>query len=391
MRNKNTKSFCWSLFVIITSLSLAPSAPGAMADTAIPSSGVNELTAGATAIDESRYEDAIAVFSRALDSEALDGAGKALAHHHRGIAEQKLGQQKNAIADYGLAIKSGLLPKPVMARAFYNRAIAYADTGAPSEAEADYDACLALTPDFAAAYHNRANLRRHRGAYAEAISDYNEAMKRLSPKDQKLSLFGRALSREMLDDKAGAKTDLQAALAIDPAFKAAQAKLAALSAPATPVMAAAEPKVLPSAPPPKKSDVIRVASAGGWQTTAIRFENGTPIKLPPPASEKPLNTASLVPREATALQPAKVTKDGDIRIQLGAFRSEAIALQAWRDLVAKAPSELGNSTPHIERADLGAKGIYYRLQTGDYGSVAEAKSRCNALTAQSLACIVAAR
>lgn len=388
MRHENKKTLT-SGVVALAALLLCMPVPLAIADTAIPSTSVNELTAGATAIDESRFEDAIAAFSRALDSEELSAEGRALAHHHRGIAEQRLGQQENAIADYGLAINSGLLIKPVMARAHYNRAIAYADTGAPSEAETDYDTCLKLTPDFAAAYHNRANLRRHRGAYTEAISDYNQALSRLSSKDQKLSLFGRALSREMIGDKDGAKTDIQMALAIDPSFKAAQEKLVALSVPSEPVMAVVAPKVLVSAPPPKKSDVIRVASAGGWETTAVRFENGTPIKLPPPVASEPIQTASLALRTtSTAMTQAD---ESGVRIQLGAFRSEAIALQAWQDLVAKVPTLLGESKPYIERADLADKGIYYRLQTGSFPSVTEAKSQCRALGQQSLACIVAAR
>ncbi len=41
-----------------------------------------------------------------------------------------------------------------------------------------------------------------------------------------------------------------------------------------------------------------------------------------------------------------------------------------------------------ERADLGERGIFYRLQAGAFGQIAEAKSACRALEKRKIACFV---
>lgn len=394
--------------------SLAVFTSPAMAETALPSGAMNELENGAKAIDDKRYEDAIAAFSRALDSEQLDDEGQALAHHHRGIAQQRLGKYQLAIADYSYAINSKRLPNSVLARTHYNRAIAYGEMNDPTAAEADYDKCIEVAPTFAAAYHNRANLERRRGAYADAISDYSSAVMRLAPADQKLSLYGRSLAREQSADLEGAKADLEMALRLDPSYKLARDKLAELNRhQAEKTASIMPPKVLSTKAAPAKSDVIRVASAGGWETTAVRFENGTPILRPqatvegsaPEASNRvaslpqpvaalkvPLTpvSAELKPSQEAIDEPSSRSSD-KYRIQLGAFRSEDVAMGQWQSVIGKAQDSLAGHEPQVERADLGEKGVYYRLQTNGFKTVSEAKSLCSSLKAQKLDCIVVIR
>ena len=50
--------------------------------------------------------------------------------------------------------------------------------------------------------------------------------------------------------------------------------------------------------------------------------------------------------------------------------------------------ELSDKEPLIVKADLGSKGVYYRLRTGGFASSAEAKEFCSALTAKGQACII---
>ena len=65
-------------------------------------------------------------------------------------------------------------------------------------------------------------------------------------------------------------------------------------------------------------------------------------------------------------------------VQVSSQRSEAEAQAAFRALQAQFPRLLGNRQAVIRRADLGAKGIYYRAQIGPF-SPAQAEQQCSDL------------
>lgn len=68
-------------------------------------------------------------------------------------------------------------------------------------------------------------------------------------------------------------------------------------------------------------------------------------------------------------------------VQLGSFKSQSAAQDHWAKVKKDFPNDLGNLTLRVQRADLGAKGVYFRVQAG---SVAEskAKSICAAINAK---------
>jgi hypothetical protein len=68
-------------------------------------------------------------------------------------------------------------------------------------------------------------------------------------------------------------------------------------------------------------------------------------------------------------------------VQLGSFKSQSAAQDHWAKVKKDFPNDLGNLTLRVQRADLGAKGVYFRVQAG---SVAEskAKSICSAINAK---------
>jgi hypothetical protein len=88
------------------------------------------------------------------------------------------------------------------------------------------------------------------------------------------------------------------------------------------------------------------------------------------------------PKAAKAEKPAKAS-GGSAMVQLGAYRSEDEAKKAWSQ-AAKKYAALAGKSPTIVRADLGDKGVYYRLRAG----VADAKATCAKLSAAGQACIV---
>jgi cell division septation protein DedD len=79
---------------------------------------------------------------------------------------------------------------------------------------------------------------------------------------------------------------------------------------------------------------------------------------------------------------------GGYRLQLGAFRNEEAARHGW-ETVKKANGDLlGGFTAAWPRADLGARGIYYRVQTGSVGDAAAAERLCGELKRRNVGCII---
>lgn len=78
-------------------------------------------------------------------------------------------------------------------------------------------------------------------------------------------------------------------------------------------------------------------------------------------------------------------------MQLGAFRAAALANQAWNDIQRKAAPLVESLNYTIEEADLGERGVYFRLHAGAFETAEAAKSRCNDFAARQIACIVVAR
>ena len=94
--------------------------------------------------------------------------------------------------------------------------------------------------------------------------------------------------------------------------------------------------------------------------------------------------ASLEP-EAEASEPdpsepaAEPAGEGGFMIQIAAFRTEPEAQQEYRRLRGKHSSLLESYGPAIQKADLGSRGIYYRLRVGPIASKEAASSLCSSL------------
>ena len=79
---------------------------------------------------------------------------------------------------------------------------------------------------------------------------------------------------------------------------------------------------------------------------------------------------------------------GGFAVQVSSRRSEAEARAAFRALQARFPRQLGGRRAMVRRADLGSKGVYYRVLVGPFGSGADAVSLCSSLKAAGGSCIV---
>lgn len=136
----------------------------------------------------------------------------------------------------------------------------------------------------------------------------------------------------------------------------------------------------PAAPPPPQETA---ATAAPLPTPSLPPQGQKPETAAPPAPVPPM------PPQAAPSPPLQAATPtvGSARIQLGAFRSEAEAAAAWSKIKAK-HADVGKLTQFLERADLGERGVFYRLQAGPFADRAQAQALCDKLKGQGQACVL---
>jgi hypothetical protein len=107
-------------------------------------------------------------------------------------------------------------------------------------------------------------------------------------------------------------------------------------------------------------------------------DKASEVKLVPPVEKKAVAVQKPEPKPAAG---------GKAKVQLGAYHSEKEAKDAFAKIQKKF-SELAGKTPTVVKADLGEKGIFYRLRVGGLAGAPEAKALCQKLSAGGQACMV---
>jgi cell division septation protein DedD len=138
----------------------------------------------------------------------------------------------------------------------------------------------------------------------------------------------------------------------------------------------------PDAKPTDANGPLSIVSSSAEGPAAAPRPRTAPVVLEgthvppnkPPASE----TASAAP----------ATSGGGYAVQVSSHRSEQEAQSSFRALQAKYPNLLGGREPIIRRADLGAKGIYYRAMVGPFDSADQATDLCANLKAAGGSCLI---
>ena len=148
------------------------------------------------------------------------------------------------------------------------------------------------------------------------------------------------------------------------------------------------------------------------QPKASALTEAPPVRLnppqtpPPPAVAPPPSTvtaqaapaAAAPPRpQAPAVAPlapqavsASSAVSGKAVLQIGAYESLDIANGAWASFKTRHAAAVGNLAEDVQKADLGAKGIWYRLRIGPFTDKTAAASACEKLKAEGGTCFVAA-
>ncbi len=111
------------------------------------------------------------------------------------------------------------------------------------------------------------------------------------------------------------------------------------------------------------------------------------VAAPPKAAVK---AAPRAPAPAPAPAP-RVAAGGAFVAQIAALRSEGAADAAWDRLSARDPALFAGAQKDIQRADLGAKGAYFRVRAGYFAGRDEAARFCNRVKTLGQDCIVVVR
>jgi hypothetical protein len=138
------------------------------------------------------------------------------------------------------------------------------------------------------------------------------------------------------------------------------------------------------APPPEAAnapDEIEQSALDAAEAPALLRGPTTPdADVAPPA-----------PAPAQPAAPPRILGNGPYVAQLAALQSEAAVDQAWRRLSSQAPQLFSAAHLDVERADLGPRGVYFRVRAGYFPDRGEAARFCDRIRRMGQDCIVVAR
>lgn len=156
----------------------------------------------------------------------------------------------------------------------------------------------------------------------------------------------------------------------------------AASAPAAPVApAAADPQLAAAAAPPPAAAAPQAAEAAPQEVASLQ--------APPAPAAKP--AAKPAAQQTAAVTPAAAAPSKYV-VQVGSKKNQTDALASFADMQQKYPKLLGSYRPIVQKADLGAKGIWYRLRIGPIADKTAANKLCGQLKSQGLPdCLVMAQ
>jgi hypothetical protein len=151
-----------------------------------------------------------------------------------------------------------------------------------------------------------------------------------------------------------------------------------IAPPAPPPEAVVVPAPVPE--PPMPAIVQAPVAPPGPQAIPPTVQASPP---PPPAALP----AAPAPKPATP-PAAAAGRAGGYRLQIGAVRSEAAAQQEWDRLKKTQKDLLGGMGAGYSKADLGEKGVFYRILAGPIDDPAAAERICGELKKRSVGCLL---
>ena len=140
----------------------------------------------------------------------------------------------------------------------------------------------------------------------------------------------------------------------------------------------------PAKPDPTAPSASAPTALAQRNPSAASASANAPVTPSAPASDPapPIRLAA-----TNAVRTAR-SASRDYLVQVSSQKNEADVQASYRALQNKFPAALGSRPPVIKRADLGAKGIYYRTMVGPFGSTEEAAQFCGNLKSAGGQCVI---
>jgi cell division septation protein DedD len=150
------------------------------------------------------------------------------------------------------------------------------------------------------------------------------------------------------------------------------------------------------APPAPASEAAPETTAAAAPTPPAPEPVAPKAEAPKPETPKtePAKAEATQPAPEPEVKPAPTPREaasGAYVMQMASLRSESDAQAAWKRIQAKHVALLEGLKPLVERADLGDRGVFYRLQAGPFPSKATADDLCAQLKAAGQDCLVKKR
>lgn len=118
------------------------------------------------------------------------------------------------------------------------------------------------------------------------------------------------------------------------------------------------------------------------KVTPTPTQTAEPTLIPTPT---PVPTYKPLPAQGTFDQ------SGSFLVQLMALRDVQSAEKAWSQIVETHPDLFAGAVMDIQKADLGSKGIFYRLRVSAFANREDADKFCQTLKSRNQSCMVAKR
>ncbi|MGE0766069.1 MAG: tetratricopeptide repeat protein [Hyphomicrobiaceae bacterium] len=136
-----------------------------------------KIKEAAIALQRGRADEAVLLYTAALEDQGLSNDRRAALLNDRGVANARLNRLREAIDDFNTSVRLA----PEGASAYNNRGNVLLALGQAVEAQKDFNRAIILAPGYTAAYVNRANARTLTGETEGALRDFSHAI-RLAPK-----------------------------------------------------------------------------------------------------------------------------------------------------------------------------------------------------------------
>ena len=371
---------------------------------------------------------AILDYTQALWKNGLPREARPRALNNRGLAYEALGDHDSALRDYNLSLKLN----PAYAEAYANRGNLHRRFNRHDLAIADFEMAIRNAhprPKFV--YLSMGLSLEALGKRTEAIDAYHHATSidaAFAPAKERLTDLEEGAAREKVQAARGKRSNTTLAsatptapviIAALPGNQVTSVRADAEAPAAWPLASAAVASE--TIPPPIQASVTLRPSIGDQDGNARAAAEPTHEPLPAavappkpaPAVERvvvPLQTTNITTRRtpgfeiitmAEAATPAAtkpppvptapaVTGQG-FGVQLGSFKSEALAMRGWETVRGRSGELLNNLKPAVEAVPVQGKGMMYRLYADSFPERGGAATLCQSLKSKGASCFVVER